>query len=277
MRENQLTIRAYFEMLDLELQHRDINKAASNRTLLAQLDGRTRSAVERKHQNISAVLRDLGGPSIDGYKPLGNYQGSLASMVLEYLERHPEHVRIANRVAEMSPPASYELPLHDPSRLVKRPSPLVREEPRRTFTPSHRPSKYDYATRDADNRRLGELGEKYVLDFERAKLQRLGRDDLASKVEWSSKERGDGLGYDIGSFDEHGKSLLIEVKTTNLPKSTPFIISPNEVATSERESPSYRLYRLFRFSLDPHFYELLGSVRDSCELVPRSFLARVSA
>ncbi|ANK06964.1 Hypothetical protein WLH_05703 (plasmid) [Escherichia coli O25b:H4] len=38
------------------------------------LNGRSKSSVELKHQNISAVLDALGLPYINGYKPRGNSQ-----------------------------------------------------------------------------------------------------------------------------------------------------------------------------------------------------------
>jgi hypothetical protein len=58
-----------------------------NRRLQNLLAGRTRGSVERKHQNISSVLIDLGYPSIDGYKPLANYQELLARVVQERLAK----------------------------------------------------------------------------------------------------------------------------------------------------------------------------------------------
>ncbi len=69
------------------------------------------------------------------------------------------------------------------------------------------------------------------------RLWRTGRDDLLSAVEWTSKEHGDGAGYDIRSFD--GKTddeLFIEVKTTNSGMYQPFLITQNEVAFSEKRN-----------------------------------------
>ena len=65
-------------MLARELRGETFNKAAHNRALRQHLDDRSRGAVERKHQNVSAVLIALGFPYIDGYKPLGNVQGLAA-------------------------------------------------------------------------------------------------------------------------------------------------------------------------------------------------------
>ena len=83
--EVDATDRDYFDMLASELRGEPFNKAASNRALRARLDNRTRGAVERKHQNISAVLIELGFPYINGYKPLVNIQSMLRDVVREHL------------------------------------------------------------------------------------------------------------------------------------------------------------------------------------------------
>jgi len=48
----------YFRMLKSELNGIEYNKSAHRRSLV-ELTGRTEGSVERKHQNISAVLREL--------------------------------------------------------------------------------------------------------------------------------------------------------------------------------------------------------------------------
>lgn len=49
----------YFSMLDAELNHRPYVKSHHSAALMAQI-GRTHRSVEFKHQNISAVLEELG-------------------------------------------------------------------------------------------------------------------------------------------------------------------------------------------------------------------------
>jgi hypothetical protein len=68
------------------------------------------------------------------------------------------------------------------------------------------------------------------------------------------KEFGDGLGYDIVSFDENGAELLLEVKTTNAGILMPFFITANELAVAERIGDAYRLYRVFDFSTSPRAF-----------------------
>src|SRR6184192_2167961 len=83
--EVEAAVADYFDMLAKELRGEPFNKAEHNRVLQRMLDKRSRGSVERKHQNISAILIEAGFPYIDGYKPLGNYQELLQSVVRERL------------------------------------------------------------------------------------------------------------------------------------------------------------------------------------------------
>jgi hypothetical protein len=87
--EVEAAVADYLDMLALELRGEPFNKANHNRDLLRVLDGRTRGSIERKHQNISAILIELGYPYIDGYKPLRNYQELLREVVEERLLSAP--------------------------------------------------------------------------------------------------------------------------------------------------------------------------------------------
>ena len=80
--------------------------------------------------------------------------------------------------------------------------------------------KYDPAVRDAANRALGEEGEDFVRRIESERLAGLGRADLAAEVRWVSQIVGDGLGYDIESFDADGSRIFIVVKSTRGPIGT---------------------------------------------------------
>jgi hypothetical protein len=48
------------------------------------------SAIEFKHQNISAAMLDLGLPYIRGYKPRSNYQAALIAELRRSLETDPQ-------------------------------------------------------------------------------------------------------------------------------------------------------------------------------------------
>ena len=83
--EVEATVADYFDMLDHELRGRGYNKSAHRRRLAALLNHRTDGAVERKHQNISAILIELGFVYVVGYKPLRNYEQLLFETVANRL------------------------------------------------------------------------------------------------------------------------------------------------------------------------------------------------
>jgi hypothetical protein len=129
--------------------------------------------------------------------------------------------------------------------------------------------------RDAQLRSLGQAGERWVTNVERAELRAVGRRDLADRVEWTSRDRGDGLGYDVSSFEPDGFPIQIEVKTTNLGERSPFYVTRNEVAKSADLSESFRLYRVFNFARDPRVFVVKGAVALGFKIEPMIFEARL--
>jgi hypothetical protein len=83
--EVEAIVADYFAMFDKELRGQPFNKTEHRRHLQSLLNSRTDGSIECKHQNISAVLIELGFPYIAGYKPLGNYQELLRRVVVEWL------------------------------------------------------------------------------------------------------------------------------------------------------------------------------------------------
>src|SRR5271165_1606915 len=79
----------YFFMLEAELSARPYMKARHSAELMQRI-GRTHRSVEFKHQNISAVLDELGLPWIPGYKPKRNYQAAIFGAIDRYLTVHLE-------------------------------------------------------------------------------------------------------------------------------------------------------------------------------------------
>src|SRR5664279_2371584 len=93
----------YFAMLDADLSGMPCVKSRHSAALMAQI-GRTHRSVEFKHQNISAVLDELGMPWIPGYKPKRNYQNAIFDAIDRYLTSHPKvpDVVAAKPVAQSS-------------------------------------------------------------------------------------------------------------------------------------------------------------------------------
>lgn len=266
----------YFAMLELELRGVSFSKTEHRQRLREQLSGRSDGSVEYKHQNISAVMLDLGMPPIDGYKPASNYQELLYHVVEERLT-HAAGLLAA--VREQSSRGAVVPSVDDIlSRIVERPSPpedrskqKVREAPggpniRRT----------DYLLQEARNASLGAAGEQFVLRYEQAVLIAAGEERLAAAVEQVSLTRGDSEGYDILSFEPDGRERLIEVKTTGFGMYTPFYVSENQVRCSQRNGDRYYLHRVFRFRRDPRLFSLAGALDQNCDLRASEYVARLT-
>lgn len=271
--EVEVTVAAYLDMLDQELRQASFNKSDARRRLRAMLNGRSEGAIERKHQNISAVLIELGFPSIRGYKPLSNYQRLLYEVVRDRL------VHASSLSAVVA--ARAEQPMIEPSqivgdllhRLVERPS----TEPRRPSMIADRPRPRplaNYLELEARNRLLGLAGEEFAIRFESERLWRAGQKRLANRIEHVSRTRGDGEGYDILSYEESGQERLVEVKTTTFGQHTPFFVTRNEVDVSVERAEQYYVYRLFDFRDDPKLFLVPGDITSAFALEATQFVAR---
>jgi hypothetical protein len=129
---------------------------------------------------------------------------------------------------------------------------------------------------EAANGSLGLAGEVFALRFEVARLIHAGKDGLAERVEHVSLSQGDGLGYDIRSFETSGDDRLIEVKTTKYGASTPFFVTQNEVTVSQRERERFHLYRAFDFRKSPRLFSKQGPLEQSFRLDPTEYVARIN-
>ncbi len=271
--EVEATVADYLQMLTMELTGQQYNKTDHRRKLIQLLNNRSNGAIERKHQNISAVLIELGCPYISGYKPLGNYQELLFKIIADRLKNSDLFDQAAQAAVQM--PAAVPVP-DDFSKILVQP-PKLSHTAREPNTPKIRiATKRDYIDREARNASLGLAGEEFAVHYERWRLISKGHDRLANKVEHVSKTQGDGLGFDILSFEITGKERLIEVKTTSFGKETPFFITKNEVQLSRSEADHFHLYRLFDFRKEPHLFTFRGAVDDHCHLDPITYHARFS-
>ena len=272
--EVEAIVEDYLQMLALELRGEPFNKAEHNRSLCVLLNGRTRGSVEKKHQNISAVMLALGFPYIAGYKPLSRYQRLLYEVVEQRLEAatslRSTVAKIVEEPASATPNAAAAMP-----KLVARPKVENADDAgkTRTFKPDGRVVRRNYLEIEARNRSLGRAGEEIILRFERQRLWRAGKKMLAERIEHVAESRGDGLGYDIASFETNGSERLIEVKTTRFGPMTPFYATRREVGVSVARREVYQLYRVFLFSAEPRLFILAGSMRDTCRLDATQFAA----
>jgi hypothetical protein len=272
--EVELVVDDYFAMLEAELLGKPYNKTEHRKALLPRLDNRKDASIEFKHANISALLAAQGLPYIEGYKPRGNYQFLLAQQVDRFLDAHAGFLEQLANAPLLDPdraPSSEQLDLEQ--IIEAPPEQIVAPEVGKPWL-SRRGRRIDFAQRDAENRRLARLGEEFVVVIERHRLRLAGRDDLAQRVGWVAQTVGDGLGYDVLSFEElDEKEKLIEVKTTGLGKFFPFYVTANEVRRSEDVAGRFYLFRVFDFARGPRVYILPGSLRANCHLEPTVYRA----
>lgn len=260
----------YFSMLSFEAVQQRYNKTEHNEALRGQLNNRTKASVELKHQNISAVLSDLGLPFIQGYKPRINTQLLLRKAVQEFLGGNTSMVsKIVDALEEVKSPAqkNYTAALVDPP-CRQSGAGLAEASPKQRI-----PRKLDYAARDETNRILGRAGEQWVIGFEQHRLTQCGMPELFHRLDWVSDRLGDGAGFDILSADDNERCRYIEVKTTNSGKETSFVISHNELEFSKEMAERFYLYRVFQFRREPQVFILNGDISRHLNLKALDFRA----
>jgi len=260
-------------MLTLQLTGQAFNKSEHRRVLSKKLNQRSDTAIERKHQNISAILLERNAPWINGYKPLFNYQRLLFDIVSQYLDQNREFEVIASTAVDR--PATMPL-VGAWEELVVAPPPLISQatDESAKYKSVRPPIKRDYLASEARNRSLGVAGEEFVAEYERSKLRALGAKKLSERVENVSVTQGDGLGFDVLSFEPDGRERFIEVKTTAFSREAPFYVSQNELEFSRSNQMQFQLYRVFEFRQKPRMFFLPGPIDARCRLDPISYLAK---
>jgi hypothetical protein len=221
---------------------------------------------------------DLGLPYISGYKPRGNYQRLLKEKTAACLDSFPELIKAieidVNKNAELQniddmlkalvyPPASKDYGMS------------VRENLADYNVKKRTLLRINYLEKEAANISLGSAGEKFVLKYEKTRLESIEKFNLANRIEQVSETKGDWAGYDIRSFDDNGNDRFIEVKTTRYGIDTPFFVTKNELGFSTVNSSNYNLYRVFAFQENPKLFMLKGSLNKSCRLEAVQFRAHI--
>ncbi len=130
----------------------------------------------------------------------------------------------------------------------------------------------DYIAKNIADKDIGIAGENFIFEYEKecVKNYNLPKD---KQVKWISENVGDGLGYDILSYDSQGNEIYIEVKTTPGNEKSSFYITANELIKSEQEKERYFLYRVYNFDKEKQCGELSvrrGSLRELC-IMPKVY------
>lgn len=105
-------------------------------------------------------------------------------------------------------------------------------------TSSDKNSNADWEKIEKKKRLKGRKAEELVMEYERKRLTKEGRSDLAEKVEDYSKKYG--KGFDVLSWNTNNTERCIEVKASS---NNGFIITRNELNKSE-ENPNFWIYIL---------------------------------
>ena len=124
----------------------------------------------------------------------------------------------------------------------------------------------DYIEEAKIQKDLGEAGEEFVYQYERNAVKKYHL-DKNKRVRRVAKLDGDGLGYDILSYDKYGEEIYIEVKTTTGSEDGAIFITANELAMSEMFPKQYRLYRVYEFDAARMIGKIAvreGSLRELC-------------
>jgi hypothetical protein len=134
--------------------------------------------------------------------------------------------------------------------------------------------KFDPAARDARNRDLGRAREEFVVGFERRRLERAGKSNLARDVRWVSDLDGDGHGYDVRLFDAGSEEpLLLEIKTTCGNERTPFWMTKRECDVAAEQGGIYRVRRVFHFRNEVKMFDIAPPLESGLLLTPATFMA----
>lgn len=127
----------------------------------------------------------------------------------------------------------------------------------------------NYIQNNIENKRIGDLGELWVMNYEIQKLINASKQKLVNKIKHVAKDNGDGTGFDILSCSEKEEQIFIEVKTTKGNKETPFFITRNELERSKLEKENYYLYRVYNFNENLNTADLLiirGELSNICQV-----------
>ena len=202
-------VASYFEMLVAEVAGGEYSKTDFRNRLRAQLPA---GATRQSSSSIGRRRHGRAGPDVH---PRVQARCQLSGGAVRWSGSDA-------RIGPISRRADYAEPA---DRLIEAPSATAQTVSVEAAAP---PCHVDYDALRKEQARVGQLGEKLVVAWERV-ARGQGCADLASQVRWVSVEDGDGAGFDALSFRSDGASVYIEVKSTTYGDGTPFYLSAAEL------------------------------------------------
>jgi hypothetical protein len=112
------------------------------------------------------------------------------------------------------------------------------------------------------SKKVGDAGEKYVYEYEKNKLEKLGLKNLADLIVKQYEDLSFFPGYDIQSFDELGNKIFIEVKSTKGKNKSFFEISDNEIRAAKELGDSYYIYQVTSALTNPKISTVISNLHN---------------
>ena len=100
---------------------------------------------------------------------------------------------------------------------------------------NRKPIRINFEKLNERKKKIGDFCEEMIFLKEKAMVINAGREDLLDQIIWTSKEIGDGMGYDIESVRKIGdkyEKVYIEVKGTDRSNADNFYVTINELKAS---------------------------------------------
>ena len=189
-------------------------------------------------------IRDDLNKYVDSYRRIGNDPTS--EVLLEVLDESVFEETDQKQESNLD----YELPVFRPMIIGKESKKDTKKKkgtskPRKPSLPS---------------KKVGDAGEKYVYEFEKNRLEKLGLNDLADSIVKQYEDLSFFPGYDIQSFDEFGNKIYIEVKATKGKNKNYFEISENEIKTAKEYGDSYYIYQVTSALTNPEISTVIKNL-----------------
>jgi len=265
------SVRDYFTLLQAELRGRRWWLSGKAGAFRSQFVNQHNQRSEMWYGQISAILIGHGLPYLTRARPRSITHPTLLELVRTYLYNHPDVLTLMERDVFRRVDRVPAVQNHE-ALIAQPPSgdeiPEVSDEDRAKLLAG-----VDFLAREQRNQSLASAGQKFVLEFEAARLRANGRDSYADGIEHVTADDGDGPGYAIHSYGLDGSDRFIEVKTTRYGRETPFYVSAHEVEISRRHGDRFWVYRVFAFREQPGLYMLQGALDDSVYLGPTEYRA----
>ncbi len=179
-----------------------------------------------------SLIDNLELLNVDNSSLIDKYDESIVEDIINQEVKKNDPTKVKN-IEDSTSIDIIEFPIEFKTNKVKNSSPIVRL--------------YNFEKINKSNTKKGNKAEELVFEYEKLRLAKLGYNNLIDKIEHVSKTKGDGLGYDILSYDivdENIVPIYIEVKGTTMDERSPFDISKNELEVASTHGKNYRIYRV---------------------------------